>query len=161
MNIFDLFRLKKQGEPTYDTTDRYQLEHLILRQGVFSESGPNILTALLEQKGNFLVSLYNTINKDNPDYRCRYSAEDFKIQGVHLAEKGQEKLIIQIQMPKPERSTLCNSIYIVHDENFDNRRYITTELSDSGLVFCEWDVYGRHSYYGIYSEKSLKKIIFM
>lgn len=43
-------------------------------------------------------------------------------------------------MPKPERVPLCSSVFVVYDERFENRRYITTELSVSGgLVICEWN----------------------
>lgn len=154
----DLFCKKKYSEPAYDTSDRYQLEHLVLPMGILGESGANILKAILEQKGNFFIELYNTMNKDKSDYICRYSSDDFKIHTVRLNEKGNEKLVIQIQMPKPERTALCSSIYIVHDENFENRRYITVELSGGGLVICEWN--GSHRFYGNYSEELLRKILF-
>ena len=160
MGFLDRFRKKKSVEPAYDTKDRYQLEHMILRQWILGENGAAVLSSVIEQKGDFFAGLFQAMHKDEAHYTCPYSPDDFKVQGVRLARENQEKLVLQIQMPRPERVTLCSSVYIVHDDRLENRRYITTELSHSGgLIICEWTKDGGHVNYGTYSEKALRNII--
>lgn len=159
MGIFGLFQ-KKNNNELIDDTARYALEHLRLPELIFDKNGANILKTILIEKGEFFIFLYNTMHKEESDYVCRYSTDDFKVQPIRLVEQNNEKLVVRIQMPKPERTTLCNSIYVVIDENFNGQRYITTELSHGGgLVICEWK-YLRHCTYGYYSEELLRKIIF-
>ncbi len=159
MGFFDRFKKKKNAEPEYDTADRYQVEHRLLPQWFLGEDGPKIITAVLEQKGEFFTGLYQALHKDEAQYSCPYSPEDFRIQGVRFDEGNQGKLVLHIQMPKPERVPLCSSVFIVHDEHFENRRYITTELSASGgLVICEWSG-GSHSFYCNYSKEALQSIL--
>ncbi len=150
---------KKSVEPTYDTKDRYQLEHMILRQWILGADGANIISAIIEQKGDFFIGLYKAMHENEENYSCPYSSDDFNIKCIRLPGGKRDKLVLQLQMPNPERVPLCSNIFILHNEQFENRRYITLELSASGgYMICEWNGES-HSLCGKYSEETLLKTL--
>ncbi|MCD7764001.1 MAG: hypothetical protein LUI14_12580 [Lachnospiraceae bacterium] len=159
MEFLDRFKNKKVQNPTYDTKDRYMLEHNILPQFITGENGAATIALINQKEGNFFVEMYQTMNKNEEQYICPYSSHDFKIQRIRLAGGTPGRLALQLQMPVPERVPLCGYVFILHDEHLENRRYITAELSASGhLMLCEWRN-GQHLNYGVYSKNTINNAL--
>lgn len=159
MGFLDIFKNKKTVEKGYNTDDRYTLEHILLPQLISGENGATTISLINQQEGRYFTEIYKVMHKDEEQYVCRYSPLDFKVQRIRLAGEKPERFVLQIQMPAPERVPLCGYVFILHDEHFENRRYITAELSHSGqLLLCEWRQ-GEHWNYGPYSKSTINGVL--
>lgn len=128
-------------------SDRYQFEHSVLPDFILGSDGADIIRIILHNKGAFFVNGYKFIHKDEENYTCPYETSDFKFIPVKLDD---EKYCLRINLPEPEVSPLCRSIFITHNKNFGNRRYFTLETGTKpGEEFlCEWDKDKKHINYG-------------
>lgn len=159
MGLLDVFHRKKSTEnKTVDTRDRYSMEHIILPKLILGENGIEVLSAILSEKGQFFVKIYEDMNKNIDNYQCPYQRSQFVIDGMRF-EDNDNLYAVQIQMPIPEREPLCKMIIITHDANLENRRYITIEMDSSGYCMCEWIADGRHINYGKFSANRLLEIM--
>lgn len=159
MGLLSLFRKKKnQPKKEVDTKDRYSLEHLLLPEFVLGENGANILNMMLHEKGKFFTDLYGRMNEKTLGDQCPYSEEQFFVSGIRF-ENNDNLYMVKIEMPDPERVPLCKLIFIFHDQQMNNRRYITAEMTaPNTYVLCEWKAGHQHVNYGRYSEQNLRNI---
>ena len=144
-----------------DTQARYFIEHRFLPDYFFSERGANLVEEILQDAGEFFVKLYNFINQEKFLYHCPYSVEQFSAEHTIFEDiDGKELHVVQIQMPAPERTPLCEKILLVYDDDFEARRYITVERDDNiGNLICEWQAGGVHGLHSKYSEKEMRSVL--
>ena len=114
----------------------YFLEHVLL-PNIFYDMGLQFLNTLVSEGGEILLDTLSSIHKENPSYRCSYSAADFAV--TSFADKERDIIIQRVQMPKPKVALLCSCIYFVYSSDFEKHQMYTVELSESGDYFlCGW-----------------------
>ena len=127
---------------------RYFFEHRLLPQELYSKRGSNVIIGMLEQKGEFFVSVLNLLGSEQ-GYKCPYSPSDFVLKPQLMRANGKTPslAILAIDMPEPEITPLCSRIYICHDENFSRIRYYTLERSiTGGNILCGWEKDSHNNY---------------
>ena len=136
-----------------ETQVRYTVEHKILPEMFFSEKAKDYFLILMASEGKLIFDFLRFFGRDQ-DYKCPYSAEDFKLD-LHIIRKPDKesedpgKAILEIIMPEPEQMPLCSRIYICHDMKLENFEYFTLEKSvgDSDAL-CAWTSAGIHENFG-------------
>ena len=129
---------------------RYDLEHKLLPQFLFSDTGPELISTLLKERGKFFVDALTIIGKEY-GVSCPYKEDEyvFKPQIIVAHENVPEIVFLSIDMPTPEFATLCARIYICFDSSLSNIRYYTVEKSFPDFqMLCGWDEDSIHANYG-------------
>ena len=158
MSFFNRIFGKKAPQMS-DTIERYTIETDLLPSLVLGHDGISVATTILDEKGKFFVKLFSLLNKDYP---CPYSANDFLVKNFTV---DKDHYILEITMPKPEISPLCEKLIIAVDFSMKVLRYLTVEKGAvGGSILCEWS-FDRsnggktHSNYGEFSKPKLIKIL--
>ena len=158
MGFFSRIFGKKEPQ-IHDTLDRYNVEADLLPHLILGNNGISVATAILDEKGKFFVKLFSSLHKGSP---CLYSANDFSVKNFTVDE---EHYILEITMPKPEVSPLCEQLIIAVDFSINAIRYLTVEKGAvGGSILCEWKISGSnggktHLNYGEFSKAKLIKIL--
>ena len=138
-NIWGLFsRIFGKKEPHMgDTMNRYTIEADLLPHLILGNNGISVATTILDEKGKFFVKLFSSLNTE---HRCIYSANDFSVKNFKV---DTSHYILEITMPKPEISPLCEKLIIAVDFSIRTTRYLTVEKGAvGGSILCEWKIEG-------------------
>ncbi len=130
----------------------YYLERHFFPESFFSDNCEIFLGTLLNDKGAFCVNILNSVNSDEQNYKCPYSAEQFRPH-IYKVKTGIETLpyfyMFQLTMPEPDVSPLCKRVYFCHDEVYGHRYYYTIEKTvNNTWMLCEWKRNGMHINHG-------------
>ena len=143
----------------YSTIDRYMIEADLLPSLILGSNGISVAETILDEKGKFFVKLYSSLHKD---CLCFYSVNDFSVKNFKF---DKDHYLLEITMPKPEISPLCEKLIIAIDFSMKAIRYITIEKGAvGGSILCEWKFSGSdgrktHLNYGEFSKPKLISIL--
>lgn len=158
MGLFSRIFGKKESQMS-DTLDRYKIESDLLPHLILENNGISVATNIMDEKGKFFVKLFSSLNTE---HHCIYSANDFSVKNFKV---DTNHYILEITMPKPEISPLCEKLILAVDFSIRAIRYLTVEKGDVGRSFlCEWKIDrsngGKtHLNYGEFSKTKLIKIL--
>lgn len=145
-----------------DIAVRYAVEADILPHLILGRDGLSVVAAMLEKKSDFFVELFSS------QYVRIYSASDFSVKNFEIDANHS---ILEVEMPEPEVSPLCEKLIIAVDSSMKVIRYLTVEKGfaegpfASGPFLCEWKLSnesseGRmHLNYGNFSQPKLMEIL--
>ena len=142
-----------------NTIDRYTIEADLLPSLILGNNGISVAETILDEEGKFFVKLFSSLHQDR---RCRYSANDFSVKNF---EFDTDHYILEITMPRPEISPLCEKLIIAIDFRINVIRYLTVEKGAvGGSILCEWKINGgnggkTHLNYGEFDKAKLIKIL--
>lgn len=111
---------------------RRYLEYEVIPGGLYCDSRDvaGLVQGILMTHTQFFINIYNTMNADNPDYVCPYTADDFKMDallfGTNIAG------LIRFTMPPVENPDELTRLYIGHDNRFEHVRMYSTKVDADG-----------------------------
>lgn len=127
---------------------RYLVEHVALRNALFS-AGPRLILELMGVPGPAMVSLYNTLGKNEPEYECPYAEDSFTEVHAVFDKDNDSVLVIRIGMPAPEEALNCRAVYLCYGRLGGSNFYATSELtSDNTFFLCGWGEDNVHINFG-------------
>ena len=116
---------------------RHLIEYEVLPEALLSEHGSEAVQAILLHNRNYFIRLYNTLNKDNPDYVCPYKPADFGFDALMLGTNL--AALMRITMPPIEAAGDMIRIYIGHDNKLQRIRLYTVRIDEnSERHFMTW-----------------------
>ncbi len=115
---------------------RWNLEYVILPQGVFSEQASEVVRGMLYTHEQFFINLYNLLNADDPDYVCPYKVSDFRMDAMLWGERAG---VIRVSMPPAENAGEYVRVYIGHDDKFQRIKLYSVMIDENGdRCFMTW-----------------------
>ena len=161
MGFFSRLFNRNSGIKQGDIQTRYTIEHSFLPKTFLDdERGLSLINKIFEEEGSFFIKLFKLFNVDNSHYVCPYSEKQFSVEKILFSTSNGNKLrVVQVQMPKPEKTPLCEKILFVLSDDLRALRYITVEKDEKRPFICEWKSTGDHVLYGEYTDKNMIKIL--
>ena len=122
------------GEVMKKNDKLYHLEHCIMRD-LFFAGGEKTLKKL--SSWHFYRQIVNILNRIIPEERIVLREEDFTVTQGRV--KGTDATILKVELPEPEESPLCRTIYMVYSNDLKERAFFTIERYDDGSYgLCGW-----------------------
>ena len=135
-------------------TIRYKVEHELLPSALYS-SGPMLLYEVMGQPGVELLRLYEKAGKEQSNYECPFSAEQFKETHQEFFRDNDAILVIRIAMPEPENTLDCRAVSLCYSRIGSHNMLFSSELGRDGQYFLcgrDWD--NRRLNFGLAPENS-------
>lgn len=133
---------ESRAAPTLATA-RYHFEHSALPT-LFYEQPESMLRAI-KQRG--IYALWDSFCREN-HVESDYTVSDYL---EHWYSSEDDTIILQIEMPKPEESPLCERVYLVYNGETDLAAYLTVEFDNffgESNFLCAWTPEHEHVNYG-------------
>ena len=112
----------------------YYLEHRFMRD-LFYSNDKEALKKLSDWY--YYRSIVDVFNRRDPEEPIILKEEDFTVTEGRL--KGNNALILKVDMPEPTESPLCRTIYMVCSEVLQEKLFVTIELYNDGTYgLCAW-----------------------
>lgn len=147
------------------TTARYALEHKELPAAFFSLGNPDVQRHFIETLQNSraaLIHLMHTflcheMDQNSQLKQISYSPDMFNVFIMTSEESGApfECNVAIITMPPPERTILCERIFLLYSDDLERQGYFTVERAtvlqpgDAPYLLCGWNPYGSHFNCGV------------
>ena len=122
------------------TNKLYYLEHEFMRD-MFYYGGRDALKKLSDW--HYYRRIVRELNRREPDEPITLKEEDFTVTEGRL--KGNNALVLKVDMPEALEAPLCRTIYMVCSEDMQEKLFATVELYENGTYgLCAWLAPGWH-----------------
>lgn len=128
---------------------RYIVEHRAIPE-IFYREKAGLLNAILDKQGQFFSQLFDLVSQTAEDEEAMsYSEEDFNIEPRGFRCEDMNVYVIIVDMPKPQCSPLCRTLYFCYEETTETVKYYTSEKSiETPYMLCGWNDDQTHVNYG-------------
>lgn len=127
------------------TEFRYYFEHQLMPNQFFHDTVPFLFELIgdgeeeIRDIGAFVYHLFFKVAQ-KAEVTVPYSKDDFR---ADLWDLDNGDYMLRIDMPEPQESLQCKTIFLLFNTDFSHLRYFTVELMEikwkrKRYVLCEW-----------------------